>query len=76
MDGRSLLAGWGENGRARPLEGMARPARIELPGGAYHLIARGNGRQSIYTDDADRHAFLKVLRETLSRTVLRISPGA
>jgi len=37
---------------------MARPLRVQAPGLTYHIIARGNDRMAIYTDDADRHEFL------------------
>jgi REP element-mobilizing transposase RayT len=40
---------------------MARPLRIEFPGAHYHVTARGNRRQAIYEDDADRRLFLDVL---------------
>ena len=37
---------------------MARPPRIQIAGGTYHVTARGNRRQSIYHDDDDRRVFL------------------
>lgn len=37
---------------------MARPLRIEVPGGLYHVIARGNERKAIFRDDADRRRYL------------------
>lgn len=40
---------------------MARPLRIEYPGAVYHVTSRGNARQSIFLDDADRLMFLEVL---------------
>lgn len=40
---------------------MARPLRLQFPGAVYHLTAHGNARQAIYLDDADRHAFLRLL---------------
>ena len=46
---------------------MARPLRIEFPGGLYHVTARGNGRQSIFADDVDRERFLVVLTSVVSR---------
>lgn len=33
---------------------MTRPLRIEYPGAAYHVMARGNARNLIYLDDTDR----------------------
>ena len=35
---------------------MARPLRIELAGGVYHVTSRGDRREMIYGDDADRRA--------------------
>ena len=44
---------------------MPRPARIELENGCYHVMSRGNARQSIFLDDADRDRFLEQLQERL-----------
>jgi putative transposase len=46
---------------------MARPLRFHLPGGLYHVHARGNDKQCIFTDDTDYERFLEVLGEALSR---------
>ena len=46
---------------------MARPLRLEFPGAVYHVTARGNARQDIFADDADRVKFLAVLAATVSR---------
>ena len=40
---------------------MARPLRIEIPGGWYHVTARGNERRAIWRDDSDRRHFLALL---------------
>jgi len=40
---------------------MARPLRIEYPGGVYHVTSRGNERRSIFKDDQDRERFLTIL---------------
>lgn len=40
---------------------MSRPPRIEVAGGVYHVVARGNERRSVFRDDADRARFLEVL---------------
>jgi hypothetical protein len=40
---------------------MARRLRLEFPGAVYHLTARGNARQAIYHDDADRRYFIERL---------------
>ena len=44
---------------------MARPLRIELPGGLYHVMSRGNERQPIVRDDADRCKRVDWLRRTV-----------
>lgn len=40
---------------------MARPIRLEFGGALYHVTARGDRREAIYEDDADREQFLAVL---------------
>jgi len=47
---------------------MARPLRLEYPGGVYHVTSRGNARQRIYTTAADRQAFLAILASVVSRS--------
>jgi REP element-mobilizing transposase RayT len=37
---------------------MARPLRVEVAGGLYHVIVRGNERKSVFRDDADREWYL------------------
>jgi len=46
---------------------MARPLRIEFPGALYHVTARGNAREEIFLDEADRRLFLEVLARVVSR---------
>jgi REP element-mobilizing transposase RayT len=46
---------------------MARPLRIQFPGGVYHVTARGNDRRPIFEDDDDRGRFLVVLASTVAR---------
>jgi len=46
---------------------MARPLRIELSGGLYHITARGDRREDIYFDTADRLAWLKLLAQVCER---------
>ena len=43
---------------------MARPLRIELAGGLYHVMSRGNTRRAIVRDDADRQRRLDWLQRT------------
>lgn len=40
---------------------MSRPLRLEFPGALFHVTCRGNARQGIFLDDADRNEFLKLL---------------
>jgi REP element-mobilizing transposase RayT len=51
---------------------MARPLRIEYPGAAYHVIARGNQGRPIFEDDKDRERFLETLGEACGKTGWRI----
>ena len=51
---------------------MARPLRIELAGGLYHLTARGDGREDIYFVDGDRLAWLDILEEVCNRFGWRV----
>ena len=44
---------------------MARPLRIEYPGALYHVTSRGNEREPIFIEDADRHVFLDRLGEVV-----------
>ncbi len=46
---------------------MARPLRIEFPGAVYHVTSRGDRREAIFEDDADRQGFLDVLALGLAR---------
>src|SRR5271157_3385980 len=44
---------------------MARPLRIEMAGGLYHVMSRGNERRPIVRDDADRQRRLDWLQRTV-----------
>lgn len=44
---------------------MARPLRIQQAGLTYHVMARGNARMTIFTDDQDRVRFLDLLSDVL-----------
>jgi putative transposase len=46
---------------------MARPLRLQFPGGIYHVTARGNDRRPIFEDDDDRARFLTVLASIVAR---------
>ena len=57
------------DGRTVPIGSMARRLRIQYPGAIYHLMARGNGRQDIVCDDADRDRLV----EHLGRAAVKCS---
>ena len=46
---------------------MARPLRLHIPGMLYHVVAHGNTKACIFTDDTDYERFLTLLVETLPR---------
>ena len=50
---------------------MARPIRLEFNGALYHVTSRGDRREMIYEDDADREQFLDVLGDVVGRFNLR-----
>ncbi|MHB1331380.1 MAG: transposase [Sulfuriferula sp.] len=46
---------------------MTRPLRIEFPGALYHVTSRGDRREPIFEDDADRQAFVGIVALALDR---------
>jgi REP element-mobilizing transposase RayT len=46
---------------------MARPLRIEFPGAIYHVMSRGNARQTIFRDEYDYQRLLDGLSVVVSR---------
>ncbi|WP_347989873.1 hypothetical protein [Methylomonas sp. AM2-LC] len=46
---------------------MARPLRIELAGGLYHVTSRGNARDDIFLDDDDRLCWLEIFGQVCER---------
>ncbi len=46
---------------------MARPLRIELAGGLYHVTSRGDRREDIFLDDADRLMWLELFGQVCRR---------
>ena len=46
---------------------MARPLRIEFAGAFYHITARGDRQEDIFVTDADRIAFLDILKQIVER---------
>jgi putative transposase len=47
--------------------GIARPLRLQFGGAVYPLTSRGNARQKIFFNDADRELFLSTLAHVVSR---------
>ncbi len=47
---------------------MPRKLRIEYPGAVYHVMNRGDRREDIFRDGADRRCFLQTLGETCGKT--------
>ena len=46
---------------------MSRPLRIECAGALYHVTARGDGKEDIYLEEADRRLYLDVLGHVCNR---------
>ncbi len=51
---------------------MARPLRIDVEGGWYHVTSRGIERRAIFREDADRRHFLELLEAVREQFRLRI----
>jgi len=51
---------------------VARAVRIEYGGAFYHVMARGNRRERIFRDEADRVLFYQTLGEACERTGWRV----
>src|SRR5437867_10830943 len=47
---------------------MARKLRIQYPGAVYHVMNRGDRRESIFHDDDDRQRFIETLGEACGKT--------
>jgi REP element-mobilizing transposase RayT len=47
---------------------MARKLRVEYPGAIYHVLNRGDRREPIFRDDADRKGFVETLDEACGRS--------
>jgi REP element-mobilizing transposase RayT len=47
---------------------MPRQARLDIPGGLYHVIARGNERREIFHDDSDYKEFYKRTAQAIKET--------
>ena len=53
------------------MDAMSRPLRLQLPGGVYHVTARGNDRRPIFEDNDDCARFLIVLASVVARYHVR-----
>ena len=47
---------------------MARKLRVEYPGAIYHVLSRGDRREPIFHDEADRQRFVETLGEACAKT--------
>ena len=47
---------------------MARKLRVEYAGAIYHVMNRGDRRERIFMDDADRQRFVDTLGEACAKT--------
>ncbi len=46
---------------------MARKPRVQIPGALYHVILRGNGGQTIFSDNKDRYHFYSLVGDGIER---------
>jgi REP-associated tyrosine transposase len=51
---------------------MARPLRIQVAGGIYHVTARGVRGEPMFVNDADRRVWRATLAETCRRTMWKV----
>src|SRR5215471_21288051 len=51
---------------------MARPLRIQVAGGVYHVTARGVRGEPMFVDEPDRRVWLATLAETCRRTLWKV----
>jgi putative transposase len=51
---------------------MAPKIRVEFEGATYHVMCRGDRRENIFEDDADRVRFLETLAKVCQRTGWKI----
>jgi putative transposase len=47
---------------------MPRKLRMEYPGALYHVMNRGDRREAIFKDDADRKSFIETLAQACAKT--------
>lgn len=46
---------------------MTRPLRVEFSGAFHHVYSRGNGKQKIFTDEADCQSFCQILEDVIRK---------
>ena len=51
---------------------MPRKVRIQYGGAVYHVMCRGDRREAIFADDADREMFVATLAQMCERTGMRV----
>jgi len=51
---------------------MARPLRIDVRDGWYHVMSRGTERRELFRDDRDHGHFLELLEEIVGRYGVKI----
>jgi putative transposase len=51
---------------------VARPTRIDLPGGWYHVVNRGIERREIFTEERSFEHFLELLSNMPERFTIKI----
>ena len=61
-----LCSGWGRYFKVE--EAMGRTPRVEYAGALYHVMCRGNRRETIFEDEQDCCLFLETLAEVCART--------
>ena len=54
---------------------VARKLRVQYPGAIYHLMNRGDRREPIFKDDADRARFLETLGQCCTKTEKGVGPA-
>jgi REP element-mobilizing transposase RayT len=54
------------------MAGMPRTARASQGGSCYHVLNRGNGRQTVFHKDGDYAAFVKLLRDAAEGVPMRL----
>lgn len=56
--------------------GMPRGPRLNIPGGIYHVMSRGNRKAPIFEDDHDRERFVDIVAEAVRKHGVRLCAEA